>query len=185
MPQPLALAPAHLLTMPHAAFGALRAALLRDVGGNYATYLQEAAYAGGEAQWASFAEWLAARGEGAPESLGLERFRSAAAEYFSECGWGAIGIGQEGAVATVDAPDWHEADPAAQLPWPGCYYGTGMLADFFGRVAGEPLGAMEVECRSAGHAHCRWLVGSADVLGAVYDAMAGGASWDEAVRRLG
>ena len=56
-----------------------------------------------------------------------------------------------------------------------------MFADFFGRIADAPLAVMEVECRTAGDARCRFLMGSTEVLQQVYDGMAAGAGYDEAV----
>jgi hypothetical protein len=55
-----------------------------------------------------------------------------------------------------------------------------MLADFFGRLAGEPVAAMEVECRSMGGERCRFLVGGYDTLQHIYDEMTRGVSYDEA-----
>lgn len=185
MTDTLALAPARLLALPHAALGALRGALLRDVGGNYATYLQEAAYAGGETVFDAFRGWLAAQGAGAPESLGLERFRALAPAFFAEVGWGHVSVHDLGPVVAVDSDDWAEADPAAQLPWPGCYYGTGLLADFFSRIADAPLAAMEVECRSAGAPRCRWLLGSQEVMGALYEGIAAGEGYEAVLGRMG
>jgi hypothetical protein len=40
---------------------------------------------------------------------------------------------------------------------------------------------MEVECRSTGADRCRFLLGSPDTLGALYEAMAGGESYENAV----
>jgi hypothetical protein len=56
-----------------------------------------------------------------------------------------------------------------------------MFADFFGRVADAPLAVMEVECRSAGSARCRFLLGSADVMTQVYDEMSRGTGYEAAV----
>jgi hypothetical protein len=56
-----------------------------------------------------------------------------------------------------------------------------MFADFFGRVADAPLAVMEVECRSTGAERCRFLLGSAEVMQAVYEGMSQGIGYDEAV----
>ena len=56
-----------------------------------------------------------------------------------------------------------------------------MFADFFGRVADAPLAVMEVECRSAGADRCRFLLGSTDVMQAVYEHMSGGTGYADAV----
>jgi hypothetical protein len=51
-------------------------------------------------------------------------------------------------------------------------------------MAGEPLAVMEVECRAAGNDRCRFLLGSAEVMQALYDGMAAGQSYEEAARSL-
>jgi len=160
---------------------ALRSALFRDVGPNAAALLQEAGYAGGQALYDAFARWLAARGQAAPESLPAAEFALRATEFFRDIGWGALEIGALESVATIDSPDWAESDPAYPLDFPGCYYSAGVLADFFGRLAGQPLAVMEVECRSMGAPRCRFLVGSGDTMQKVYDAMGQGIPYDQAV----
>ena len=71
--------------------------------------------------------------------------------------------------------------PETPLEQVGCSYSAGMFADFFGRVADAPLAVMEVECRSAGGQRCRFLLGSADVMQAVYDGMSQGLGYEDAV----
>ncbi|OGU04192.1 MAG: hypothetical protein A2085_04700 [Gemmatimonadetes bacterium GWC2_71_10] len=79
----------------------------------------------------------------------------------------------------MDSSDWAEAQPEAQLQYPGCYFTSGLLADFVSRIAESPLAVMEVECRSRGDAHCRWLVGSPETLTALYQHMAQGADYQQ------
>jgi predicted hydrocarbon binding protein len=172
----------HLAALPRASLGALRAALLRDAGPAAAAYLQEAGYAGGGALFESFRGWLAAHDAGAPEELDVPTFEARATEFFREAGWGSLRVGSlREAVATLDSEDWAEADPESRLDHPGCHLTTGMFADFFGRVAGEPLAVLEVECRSMGDARCRFLIGSAEVMGHVYDELGRGVGYEEAV----
>ena len=171
-----------LAAVPRASLAALRAALLRDAGPAAAAYLQEAGYAGGEALFSSFRAWLAARGGGVPEELAIDAFEREATEFFREAGWGSLKVGSlHSAVGTLDSDDWAEADPEAGLDHPGCQLSTGMFADFFGRVADEPLAVLEVECRSMGDARCRFLVGSAEVMGYVYEELGRGVGYVEAV----
>jgi hypothetical protein len=54
-----------------------------------------------------------------------------------------------------------------------------LLADFMGRMAGETVAVMEVECRSKGDARCRCLAGSPDTLAALYDRMSQGMGYEE------
>src|SRR4051812_40707938 len=156
----------HMLALTRASLAALRAALVRDGGPAAAAYLQEAGYAGGEQLFASFSEWLTARGVATlPEELELEEFEARATEFFREAGWGSIRIGSlREAVATIDSPDWGEADDAGALEHPSCHLTTGMFADFFGRVADHPLAVLEVECRSTGAERCRFLLGAPEVM---------------------
>lgn len=160
---------------------ALRAALLRDTGPAAAGYLQEAGYAGGGALFDAFRAWVAGRGAEAPEALSIDAFQREATEFFRLSGWGSLHVGAlQDTVATLDSADWGEAAPGT-LDQPSCHVSAGMFADFFGRVADAPLAVMEVECRSAGDARCRWLLGSTDVMQRVYDEMSGGKGYEEAV----
>jgi len=170
---------ASLVALSRASFGALRGAMFRDLGLNAASVLQEAGYAGGAELFDAFAAWLSTRGFGAPETLAASDFAARATEFFGEIGWGSLELSAAGPVATIDSSNWAEADPAQPMEFPCCYYTSGALADFFGRLAGQPLAVMEVECRSSGQERCRFLVGSGDVLQAVYDGMGRGESYLE------
>ena len=56
-----------------------------------------------------------------------------------------------------------------------------MLADFFGRMSNGLVAVMEVECRSRGDGRCRFLAGAPETLSALYDRMAQGAPYPEAL----
>jgi len=164
---------------------ALRDAMFRDIGLNAAAMLQEAGYAGGPALYEAFSRWLTAHGGSAPEGLEASEFSAKATQFFKEAGWGSVEVGSLESVATVDSNDWAESDPGHPMAYPGCYYTSGVLADFFTRLAGEPLAVMEVECRSMGGDRCRFLVGSGDRMQRVYDAMSQGVGYQEAVGSAG
>ena len=181
MPETLDLPASSLVAMTRESLLALRAALFRDLGANAASVLQEAGFAGGPAFFDAFGTWLSTHGHGAPENLAASEFATYAAEFFHDTGWGSIELGTLANVAVVDSPDWAESDPARPLDFPGCYYTSGILSDFFGRLAGQAVAVMEVECRSMGGERCRFLVGSGEVLQRVYDAMAGGVPYEEAL----
>lgn len=179
-----ALASTPLVALPRQSLTALRAALMRDLGGGFATYLQEAGYAGGDAIFASFREWLGARG-GNADGVGFAEFQGLAADFFRDTGWGTLEIGTlNDVVITLDSRDWAEADSTLNIGFPACYYSMGLLADFFGRMAEAPLACYEVECRSNGAARCRFLLGSAEVIGQVYQRMSEGVGYEAAVAEL-
>jgi predicted hydrocarbon binding protein len=170
-----------LVAITRDSLSALRTALFRDVGPNAAALLQEAGFAGGPALYEAFGRWLSSRRLPSPESLAAADFPIRASEFFRDTGWGSIQVGELASVATIDSGDWAEGDPSHPLDFPGCYYTAGAFADFFGRVAGEPVAVMEVECRSMGAERCRFLVGATDTMQRVYDAMGEGVAYDQAV----
>jgi len=171
-----------MVGLTRTALNTLRAVLFRDAGGNAAAYLQEAGYAGGPGLHAAFVRWCAARGYAVPADAPVSAFQQLAAEYFYELGWGSVAVSTlHQSVVTIDAADWAEADPASAMQFPGCYLSSGLLADFFGRLAGAQLVPMEVECRSMGHERCRFLLGSAETVRHVYDAMARGVSYEDSL----
>jgi predicted hydrocarbon binding protein len=176
------LAEHRMLAISRSAFTALRTALLRDADIAGATYLQEAGWAGSEAVFASFRQWLRGRMDAEPGELSLDDFAEMASEYFESTGWGSLRVGSlRDAVATVDSENWGEADPDAALDQPGCHLTTGMLAGFFGHLADVPLAVLEVECRSTGSPRCRFLLGAADVMSHIYEDVERGVAYEDAV----
>ena len=176
------LADHRMVAMSRTTLAALRSILFRDAGPAAAGALQEAGYAGGEAVYQSFRDWLRKQGKASPEDLEVGEFQRKASTYFREAGWGSITVGSIGdALATVDSSDWGESELGANLEQPGCHITTGLFADFFGRLSDVPLAVLEVECRSAGHQRCRFLLGNAEVMRFVYDEMEKGRSYTDAV----
>lgn len=187
MPDTMDLAGHHLVALSHSTLDALRNALLTDADpAAAAAALQDAGYAGGEDVFVAFRDWLQRRDRGEPDALGVNMFAALASQFFREIGWGTFAVDSlDDVVATIDCDDWHEAGAAQQLDQPGCHLTTGFLANFFGHVSDAPLAVLEVECRSMGHGRCRFLLGSTDVMTAVYQAMERGAGYEEAVREAG
>jgi predicted hydrocarbon binding protein len=184
MPEPIDLPGNALVAVTRESLLALRAALYRDLGPNAAALLQEAGYAGGPPLYDAFGRWCEGRGIGTPEAVPAAEFGARATDFFRDIGWGSMELGALESVATLDSEDWAESDPAYPLDFPGCYYTAGVFADFFGRLAGEPLSVMEVECRSMGASRCRFLVGPGDTLQKVYDGMGEGVGYDEVLAAL-
>ncbi|HEY8197318.1 MAG TPA: V4R domain-containing protein [Gemmatimonadales bacterium] len=165
----------------------LRASLERDTGVQAAAYLQEAGFAGGEELFEAFGDWLKrARGVDQPSELDVEFLGEVLGEFFADQGWGrltAIPLGP--AVMALDSAEWAEALDEQQGEFPSCHLSCGLLADFLGRVSGDQVAVMEVECRSRGEQRCRFLAGSPETLGILYDRMAGGTGYLEALGVLG
>lgn len=173
-----------MLTVTRASLLSLRAALLRSGDAQAAVTLQEAGYAGGTTLFESFKTWLAERTHVGVEELDVDAFQHRASEFFSENGWGTLTVGSlNDVVATLDSPDWGECDTSLGAQQPACHLTTGMFADLFGRLAGAPVAVLEVECRSAGQDRCRFLVGSPEVMDAVYEEMGSGTDYETAVAK--
>lgn len=181
MTEAIHLPAAGLLGLGRDAVAALRDALMRDMGPDAAGYLQQAGYAGGDAVYTAFTQWLEAQGAAAPESLDVGGFGTLASRFFADLGWGSFRFDGGPAVATIDSADWAEAAGTDGMEQPCCHLGTGLLAAFFGRVADQPLAVMEVECRSTGADQCRFLLGSAEVMQQVWQAMADGQRYEDVI----
>lgn len=174
-----------MVALTRASLFSLRQALLATGDAQGAVALQEAGYAGGDALASTFRAWLAARTDLAAEDLDLEAFEQRLSEFFRETGWGTVTIGAVAdVVATIDSADWSEAAGDLPLQHPACHLTTGMFADLFGRLAGAPVAVLEVECRSSGAPRCRFLVGSPEVMDAVYDEMGRGAAYADAIHAV-
>jgi predicted hydrocarbon binding protein len=185
MSRPLDLSRHGLLALTRTSLFALRAALLRDGGPAAAACLQEAGYAGGETLLASFEEWARDRGEGSAGDMELETFQALASEYFQDTGWGTLELGSLGSsIASLDSRDWAEADPGSGLEHASCYITSGMFASFFAAMAESPLTVLEVECRSSGSERCRFLLGTEEALGSIYQQMTEGVGYEEAAASL-
>ena len=161
----------------------LRASLERDAGLQAASYLQEAGFAGGEELYAEFADWLlATRGVAHPPDLDVEFLSDALSAFFAEQGWGALTASPFGnSVMALDSSEWAEAAAESRGEFPSCHLTCGLLADFFGRLSEQVVAVMEVECRSRGDARCRFLAGSPDTLGTLYDRMTQGTAYADAL----
>jgi hypothetical protein len=171
------------LTIGRRALHQLRAALERDTGAQAATYLQEAGFASGEEMFQAFGRWLDERyGVDRPAALDARWFGEALGGFFRETGWGELTVTRLGdAVLALDAPAWAESLDEGGAAYPTCHLSCGMLADFLGRASDGLVAVMEVECRSRGDGRCRFLAGSPETLGALYERMAAGVPYLEAL----
>ncbi len=165
-----------LLAISKESVAALRSSLARDLGASAANYLQDAGYGGAAPIFEAFTQWLKARGGPAPDQLALDDFAAALGDFFAASGWGNLGFAvTESGVATVESSNWAEANPGdpAQL---SCFFTSGILTDFFSRIADAPVAVMETECRSLGYERCKFLIATSEKLQQVYDEMYGAAA---------
>lgn len=161
---------------------ALHTSLLTHTPEQALTVLQETGYAAGEGVWQAFCAWLpAATGTARPEELDAAGLSATLSRFFSSAGWGALTVTPlAGGALAIDSTDWAEAEPGS-AEQPMCFLTSGMLADFLGRLSGEAVGVMEVECRSRQDARCRFLSALPEKLQQVYEAMTAGRTYEDAL----
>jgi predicted hydrocarbon binding protein len=170
------------LSLGRGALGALRQSLLAHAPDQAVTILQESGYASGTSVFQAFGNWLGTqRGIRSPDELDAAQLNDVLSDFFRASGWGTLAINALGGGAiAVDSPDWAEADPGtAEVPM--CFFTAGLLADFLGRLAGEAVAVMEVECRSKNDGRCRFLSATPETLQRVYEEMTAGRSYEEAL----
>src|ERR1700688_2337324 len=163
------------VTIGRGALAQLRRSLLRDAADHAVAILQEAGFAAGEGIYQAFCGWVIAEtGVSEPQELDAARLPMLLSAFFQAIGWGSLTVGPLGGAAlAMDSADWVEAQPGS-AETPMCFFSAGMLADFLGRLSGEPVAVLEVECRSKGDARCRFLSASPETLNAVYEQMSQG-----------
>ena len=183
---PLAPPTTDALTIGRAALRQLHVSLLRDAPDAAVAILQEVGFAAGAGVYDAFRAWLAAEaGVANPDDLDAGSLNHVLSAFFVAMGWGALSVAPLGnAALAVDSSDWAEAEPGS-AETAMCFFTSGMLADFLGRLSGEPVAVMEVECRSRNDARCRFLSGSPDTLNAVYAQMAEGRGYAEVLGTVG
>ena len=131
--------------------------------------LREAGFAGGPAVYDAFEQWLSETAAESPNSaseLTIDEFGDRAARYFRDAGWGKVEFEtmEDEGLASLSMDDCWESDPHGIDAEPSCHITTGMLAAFFGKLAGYPVAVMETECRSANGEKCRFLLGNSAIM---------------------
>lgn len=131
--------------------------------------LREAGFAGGPAVYEAFEQWLgetSASTQRSASELTIEEFGDRAARYFRDAGWGAVEFEtmEDEGVAALSMDNCWESDALGINAEPSCHITTGMLAAFFGKLAGYPVAVMETECRSANGEKCRFLLGNSEIM---------------------
>lgn len=157
-------------------FHALRQAIQAALGEQAAERLQEAGHAAGRDAYDCFCRWLkTAHGLDDPGAMPADALGGVLSDFFQALGWGPISLNRVGSAGiAMDTVEWAEADPRAQAPYPSCHVSAGLLAGFMGAWSQQTVSVMEVECRSANQARCRFLLGKPEALEAVYQAMSEG-----------
>lgn len=173
------------LALPVPSLLALRDALEADVGPDAAARaLRHAGHAAGDALY-PLLNASAEDGTGEPSNLPEAEFWHRVADLFAARGWGRVQFeAVHPGVGALESGDWVEADPDAGRVRPSCHFTTGMLANLLGHAAGEPVGVLEVECRSRGDLRCRFAFGGQEALEAVYGALTQGQDLDQALAQL-
>lgn len=138
--------------------------------------LREAGYAGGDAVYSSFERWLSesSRSPVTVSELVLDDFGQKAAQFLHAAGWGNVSLSHDDAegVAIVTIGDcWESGDGGSQGT--GCQVTTGLLAAFFGRVAGYPISILETDCCDGDGSACRFLLGNEEVMRSKWEELSG------------
>ncbi len=148
----------------------LRSAVLAsgDASGSVAA-LREAGYAGGDSVHSAFERWLAesaAATSSDAADLRLSEFGDIASRFFRDAGWGDVIFShdEEEGVAIVDITHCWEGAGSDSDDDPGCQLTTGMLASFFGKIAGYPVAVLETECCHGAVSRCRFMMGNSEVM---------------------
>ncbi len=159
----------HLVGIAIPTLRRLRSAVLANADSSTAVAaLREAGYAGGESIHSAFESWLAEFNSNAGSDAGdiaLEKFGERASDFFRNAGWGNVQFShdEDDGVAIVDITDcWEGANESGEDP--GCHLTTGMLASFFGKIAGYPVAVLETECCGGDDSRCRFVMGNAEVM---------------------
>ncbi len=147
-----------------------------------AAILQEAGFATGEALATAWRNRVAERtGLEDPALLDTRWFGPLLDELCVTLGYGSLAVTSLGdSVMLLESGDWAEAEPG-QAGSPGCHFSCGCLAAFLTEQAGAPLGVLEVECRTAGDAACRFLAAGEATLAQVIDLQVAGGDWRDAM----
>lgn len=169
--------------LPAELLSSVRRALTRDRAPLEAvTLLREVGYEVGQSVHGMLDQHVAAESGADARGVDPDRFWESASRYFEQQGWGRVEHRRlHAGVGALDLVDWMEAGSDGGPP--GCHLSTGLFTDLLVRLAGgAPVTVMEVP---AGPDRTRLLFGSGETLAAVYEAIRGGATPDEAIATLG
>jgi predicted hydrocarbon binding protein len=171
-----------MVHLPAAALTALHRVLSQDRSpAEAAAVTRQMGFETGESFYAAFRDWLGTE----PSELDADEFWERFAAFFASLGWGRLHFERShSGVAELSSDEWAEAEPGSQARQPTCHFTTGLLADLLGRVSGDRLAVLEVECRSRGDERCRFALGGAEALRRIYERIRDGDSFQTAVEGL-
>ncbi|MEX0911947.1 MAG: V4R domain-containing protein [Gemmatimonadota bacterium] len=176
-----------LMQIPPSLLAAIQTAVAAERNDAEAAMLfRQAGLATGGAVHDAFRAWLASSGTivSAPEDLASEEFWKRLGDFFEQMGWGRLEYDSpHPGIIELSSADWAEGSGGA-TGRPTCHLSTGIIAELLRRIAGEDLAVLEVECRSAGADRCRFLIGAAPTLEALFGHLQDGAGYAEAVQSL-
>ena len=178
-----------MVTLPAGTLTAFHRALSQDrTPAEAAALTRQMGFEAGEGFYNAFREWLGAEGgsdASNPATLAPDEFWGKLSDFFGSLGWGRLGFEQlHSGIAALTSDEWAEAEPGEAARQPTCHFSTGVLADLLGRISGDNLAVLEVECRSRGDDRCRFLIGGPEALRGVYERIRNGATFPEAVEAL-
>ncbi len=176
------------LALPVSSLAAIRQSLTQEVGPDAAaSALRAAGYSAGDALYTALTQPFASSSDSSKDGLGdisADAFWRRLSQLFSTRGWGTLShTAAHPGVGALDTTNWVEAVPESE-PRPSCFFTTGLLANLLGRAAGENLAVLEVECRSVGHARCRFLFGAPVTLDTLYGRLRTGEPVDRSIESL-
>lgn len=164
-------APYRLSLLSSASLGALASACVAMMGDEGAELLRDAGFATGSALADELSARQLARGSTPIEELPRSEFIAAVSELFRESGWGLLEVdASRPALTVLDVRDWSEGSQ----PRGGMHFTTGVLAGFFGTIAGEELAVLEVGPPNPEPRHSRFLMGSIATVDALFARLDGG-----------
>ncbi|MGI8510517.1 MAG: hypothetical protein ACR2MQ_14440 [Gemmatimonadaceae bacterium] len=158
-----------LLTVAPDTLLTLRAALLTRPDLDTVFALRDAGYAGGDALYAAFEAYVREKDLISPQHLDVSHFFQRAGEFWTRCGWGQTSFAADGdAFCAVVIDGCWEAKSEQQPDPRGCHLTVGVLGAFLGKFADYPLSVLEVDGPATGSEQCRFLAGSAEMIGQYY-----------------
>jgi predicted hydrocarbon binding protein len=158
-----------LLSVPPRALLALRRALLTRPDLDTVFALRDAAFAGGDAMYDAFSEFVQSRDSMDPQELELGRFFQRAGEFWTQSGWGQTTFSEaDGAFCAVEISGCWEAHLDDQPDPKGCHLTVGIVGAFLGKFAEYPVAVLETEGPATDSETCRFLAGSVEMIGARY-----------------